>query len=692
LKRIRHNAALYATALQAGLGRFTSRFSKRMKRTATIVVIIATTVAAGHTVEAQITSLTPAAPPSLQSVPVPGPDNSDLNQFIRDKTAAIALGKTLFWDMQLGSDGVQSCASCHFHAGTDSRSKNQINPGTDNIFNTGGGPNYQLVAADYPFHSLADPDDRTSSLSKDVNDVTGSQGIFKADFNSINPGNAQDNTTVQPDPVFNVNGTNVREVTARNSPSVINSVFNFRNFYDGRAQNEFNGVNPFGDRDKNAYVYKVSGLLGSKLEKVKISLKNSAAASQAVGPPLSFVEESGTGRTFSDLGNKLTGNQRIELPREHGKKLRGLQPLSKQLVAPDDSVLGSLSNFPEKGLKTTYARMIKKAFKPEWWRSPRLIKMNDSGDPIIVNKSVNQSTDSDNLVNPDQLSPKQFSLIDYNFSLFMGLAIQMYESTLVSDNSPYDQYQSGNNNALTAQQQQGLNLFLKNGCISCHAGAEFTGASVTNVQKKGRISRSPFGNYEDTGFSNIGVTPVMNDIGEGANDDLTPESHPLSEARLAQQGSFQTVFGEAPNVTIGSNDIVNADGLFKTPGLRNVELTAPYFHNGGALTLGQVVDFYNRGGGDADPSAPAPLPALHLSEEDKQALVAFLKSLTDERVRYEQAPFDHPQLFIPNGHPGFQNSVTDDGNGQATDELLEIPAVGRNGRDTPGANFLEQEQ
>ena len=692
MKRIIHNAVFYVTAIQAGLARFTSRFSKKIKRSATIVVIIATTVTAGHTVEAQITSSTPAAPPSLKSVSVPGPDNSDLDQFIRDKTAAIALGKTLFWDMQLGSDGVQSCASCHFHAGTDSRSKNQINPGAGKNFDTGGGPNYQLIAEDYPFHSLTDPNNRTSSLSKDVNDVTGSQGIFKADFNSINPGNAQDNTTVEPDPVFNVNGTNIRQVTSRNASSAINAVFNFRNFLDGRAQNEFNGVNPFGDRDKNAYIYKVGGWPGTKLEKVKISLKNSAAASQAVGPPLTSVEESGTGRTFSDLSDKLTGNQRLELPREHGKKLRGLQPLGKQLVALDDSVLGSLSNFPEKGIRTTYARMIKKAFKPEWWRSPRLIRMNGSGDPSIVNKSVNQTTDSDNLVNSDQLSPKQFSLIDYNFSLFMGLAIQMYESTLVSDNSPYDQYQEGNNSALTVQQQQGLNLFLNNGCIVCHAGAEFTAASVTNVQKKGRISLSPFGDYEDTGFFNIGVTPVSNDIGEGANDGLTPESRPLSEARLAQQGSFQTVFGEAPNVTIAPNDTVNADGLFKSPSLRNVELTAPYFHNGGVLTLRQVVDFYNRGGGDANPSAAAPLRPLNLSEDDKQALVAFLVSLTDERVRYEQAPFDHPQLFVPNGHPGNQNSVTNDGNGQATDDLLEIPAVGSNGRDTPRANFLQQEQ
>ena len=303
------NAVLFATALQAGLAQLGSRFSKRIKRRMTIVVIVAVTVMAGQTVSAQITSSGQQAPPSLKTVSVPGPDDSELAKYIRDKTSAIALGKTLFWDMQVGSDGIQTCASCHFHAGTDSRSKNSINPGADKTFDTGGGPNYQLTVADYPFHNLANPNDRNSLLSKDVDDVTGSQGVFETNFNSINPGSDQDNTTVQPDPVFNVNGINVRQVTGRNTPSVINSVFNFRNFWDGRAQNTFNGVNPFGDRDPNAYVYKAGGLLGLNLEKVKISLKNSAAASQAVGPPFSSAEESSTGRTFSDIGDKLAGNQ-----------------------------------------------------------------------------------------------------------------------------------------------------------------------------------------------------------------------------------------------------------------------------------------------------------------------------------------------------------------------------------------------
>ena len=78
---------------------------------------------------------------------------------------------------------------------------------------------------------------------------------------------------------------------------------------------------------------------------------------------------------------------------------------------------------------------------------------------------------------------------------------------------------------------------------------------------------------------------------------------------------------------------------------------------------------------------------MGLTDVEKQALVDFLKSLTDERVRYQKAPFDHPQLFITDGHPGKAESVSDDGTGKATLKFREIPAVGRNGG-SPLPNFL----
>src|SRR3989442_1526530 len=113
---------------------------------------------------------------SLKTVPVPKPD---LTGFVRDEATAIKLGKALFWDMQVGSDGIQSCGTCHFHAGADHRIRNQLHPGHDGVMNligNSGGANYTLAPNDFPFHRLAVPDDRTSLVLGDRNDRAASQG------------------------------------------------------------------------------------------------------------------------------------------------------------------------------------------------------------------------------------------------------------------------------------------------------------------------------------------------------------------------------------------------------------------------------------------------------------------------------------------------------------------------------------
>ena len=136
------------------------------------------------------------------------------------------------------------------------------------------------------------------------------------------------------------------------------------------------------------------------------------------------------------------------------------------------------------------------------------------------------------------------------------------------------------------------------------------------------------------------------------------------------------------------------EGAFKIPSLRNVALTAPYFHNGDARTLREAVELYSRGGNvrpvqamDGTPIEPLGVPSLTPDEID--AIVAFLESLTDERVLYRRAPFDHPQLFVPNGHPGDSSGVTDaNGDGLADDRMVVIPAVGAEGG-APLPGFLE---
>jgi cytochrome c peroxidase len=600
-------------------------------------------------------------------VPVPRPDN--IEDFIKNEDAAIILGKALFWDMQVGSDGIQACASCHFNAGADSRTKNQLTPGLnrvnadgspnpDTAFGAGKGPNYQLTAKDFPFHNLADPNNRNSTVLNTTNDVTSSQGVFFSLFKNVVPGRATDNVDFKPDPVgFRVGNVNVRRVEPRQTPTMINAVFNFRNFWDGRAQNDFNGVNSFGERDPDAFLYRADG---KDLVATKVSLNNSSLASQAVAPPVSPFEMSADGRTFQDIGNKFSQPMLLM-----SFKVFPLRPLGKQLVHPKDSVLGKLSLWPLTGLNTTYEALIKSAFKPEWWSSKKYIQVNPNGNKSIVSRKT---------------TPNTFTQMEYNFSLFFGLAVQMYEATLVSDDAPIDRFAEGDESALTAQQIRGLTVFQTRGCGGCHTGSEFTNASVGRITTQG-LTRVFLGRLIDEGFFNIGVNPTLEDFGVGGKD---PFGNTLSEAKESSPTANTAVLG-----------------AFKAPSLRNVELTAPYMHNGGFRTIRQVLDFYGRNGNFQTRGAPDEIDFLGLfainfgddpttpeidtdtarAEQEKKDLAAFLTALTDERVRNQKAPFDHPQLFVPNGHPGDHLRIkkADNKTGNAIDNVLQIPAVGRNG-------------
>ncbi|HKC72677.1 MAG TPA: cytochrome c peroxidase, partial [Chloroflexota bacterium] len=601
----------------------------------------------------------PLRPLSLVWVPQPG----NLADFVQDKSAAIQLGKALFWDTQVGSDGIQSCATCHFSAGADTRAKGQVGPGVlagDTTFQVGGGPNYTLQPSDFPFHKLADPDNADAAVLHDANDVASSQGVIRRDFldaPSATQQDAVDRCTHVADPQgFAINGVNTRRVEPRNAPTVINAVYNYRNFWDGRANNIFNGVNPFGPRDPNAFVYKV---VNGQLVTVTVSIPNASLASQAVGPPVSPFEMSCAGRPFAQIGHKLFSP--------------GVVPLSTQDVAPDDSVLGPLAKSRTspgaKGLNTSYAELIKQAFRPEY-----------TSDTLRVGDG-------------------QFTEMEANFSLFFGLAIQLYEATLVSDQTPFDRYALGDTTALSAQQVEGLQVFnIQGRCASCHSGPEFTGATVEKVADE-RLERMRMGDgalaVYDNGFYNTGVRPITEDPGNGGVD---PFGNPLSDARYFQQLNAPYPINSSIVTTVPgplqAGERTAVDGAFKTPGLRNVELTGPYMHNGGMATLRQVVDFYNRGGDFAHQnmaSLDLRIEPLGLSDDQKSALVAFLLGLTDPRVKWEKAPFDHPALCVPNGAEGDQTNVVESkpGSGEAKDAApLCLPAVGAGGASAPLQPFL----
>lgn len=622
-------------------------------------------------------------PGDLRAVPVPGPGDQQLAEYVKDKPAAIALGKALFWDMQVGSDGVQACASCHFRAGADPRSKNQLSPGLKHVpqqdlnFKTGG-PNYQLTGLEFPLTRLAIAGQRGAlDQATDSNDVVSSQGVPFLDKGS--------------DPLgFQVGRFKTRRVEPRNTPTVINAVFYHRQFWDGRAENIFNGVNPLGARDPEA---RVMASVGGTLTEVQVALVNSSLASQAVGPIVSEIEMAEPGRTAQDLARDLRKGKKA---RHLGRRVHSSRPLQQQLVAPSDSVLGPWSRYPERGLRVkSYDDMIRAAFQEKYWQSAKLVQVADDGTVSIVDRRDR---------NPDT---DEYTLIEYNFALFFGLAIQLYEATLVSDDTPWDRFRREHPNSsdpalnpwtntnpshITRFALFGAHLFNDRTrgpnnlrCSNCHESAELTDASVrrVNLATNGPV-RNRDGNIIDKGFNNIGLRPTSDDLGVGASDAFGPLSH---SKRLFPDGPPASFDNAAVTKGFG------LEGAFKVPSLRNVALTAPYFHNGDTHSLHEAVLFYSRGGNVApitqrDGTPIEPLGIANMTADEVDAVVAWLESLTDERVRIASAPFDHPQLFVPNGHEGNHYRVDRAGQGFAKDDMVEIPMTGAAGG-PPLPGFLE---
>jgi cytochrome c peroxidase len=523
---------------------------------------------------------------SLKSIPIPRPSN--LARYVADEQALVVLGKALFWDVQVSSDNRIACASCHFHAGADHRRPNQ------------------LASADFPF----------SRSDMEAGRRVASAGIARR----VVEGKAG-----------RAHGLGVQRITPRNAPSVINAAHYFRAFWDGRASNVFTGRTPFGDSDPrpNLLVDRDGRLVAEALR-----IENASLASQAVAPPVDDVEMSCQGRTWPMLGRKLLA----------------ARPLARQVVAPDDSVLGPFANRSGRGLaaKETYLALVRAAFRPEYWRSPG---------------GVNASSDSTPSASPSVGAP-DYTQAEYNFSTFFGLAVQAYESTLISDDSPYDRFLDGDRGALTPAAQAGLQMFRVRNCTQCHPGPELTLATYSGVRGDARSA----GLGPDGGFFYTGVEPIENDLGLGGRDG----------------------FGKLLSIT-GRKDPRLARwtaGLFKTPGLRNVELTGPYFHTGSKATLEQIVEFYTFAG---DYPAPSLTP-WGPDPNERITIPAFLKALTDDRVRFERAPFDHPELCVAIQDSTDRTRAVVSRPGapaRAVERWASMPPVGAKGNRVPLQTFEE---
>ncbi len=169
---------------------------------------------------------------------------------------------------------------------------------------------------------------------------------------------------------------------------------------------------------------------------------------------------------------------------------------------------------------------------------------------------------------------KVFGTEDFTID-HVAKAIASFERTVISGNSPFDKFEAGDRTALSAAAQRGLTLFRgKAKCVVCHSGSNFTDEKYHNL--------------------GVGMDKPKQDVGRFA-----------VTKRKADRGAF------------------------KTATLRDAALSAPYFHDGNARTLEEVVDYYNKGG-TKNPHLDKLIEPLGLTAREKADLVAFMQALTGE--------------------------------------------------------------
>src|SRR5712691_8324772 len=194
-------------------------------------------------------------------------------------------------------------------------------------------------------------------------------------------------------------------------------------------------------------------------------------------------------------------------------------------------------------------------------------------------------------------------------------AIASYERSQVSFDSPFDHYMAGDSSAISAAAKRGWVLFNTRGrCNLCHAFADTTTRPTT---------------FTDDAFHNIGVLIVRHNVvalaRQAERDVAKGDTIAIDQAAILTPMSALGRY----LITRSDSDIAS----FKTPDLRNVMVTAPYFHDGSAATLWDVMDHYNKGAGTRNPYLSTEIQPLALHETDIDDFVALMASLTSPSYR-----------------------------------------------------------
>ena len=220
-----------------------------------------------------------------------------------------------------------------------------------------------------------------------------------------------------------------------------------------------------------------------------------------------------------------------------------------------------------------------------------------------------------------KLFTQVFGITKYEIDInHFGLAIEAFERTIIMGDSRFDRYYfKGEKDALNEQEKRGFALFLGKGrCVECHT-----------------ISQN-YALFTNDKFHNLGVgwKKIKDDLASvlkayEQRDKLHEEEAVLLNAKFSELGRYV--------VTKEIDDI----GAFKTPTLRNIELTFPYMHDGSLQTLEEVIVWYNNGGrispnDELSPFIDGGIRELNLTAEEIEDLVAFLKTLTSQSLKKDK--------------------------------------------------------
>ena len=214
-----------------------------------------------------------------------------------------------------------------------------------------------------------------------------------------------------------------------------------------------------------------------------------------------------------------------------------------------------------------------------------------------------------------KLFNKAFPNEGINMETF-GKAIASYERSLVSGNSKFDKwYYGGDKNIVNEKVKKGFDVFMgKGNCSSCHAVGEKSALFFDN-----KLHNTGIGYAESMGLLQNKKTRVQ----------LAPGEYVEVDNDIIKSVNQQKRKNDLGLYTITENP--SHRWLFKTAGLRNISLTAPYMHNGIFATLDEVIDFYNEGGFQNELLSPM-IRKLNLSSLEKENLKLFLESLVGENI------------------------------------------------------------